>query len=119
MKWLSRVIVAVLLNALGLWVAANYIPGFRLVADAKEIAIIAAILTVLNFVLKPILTLVLGPVIVLTLGLGILFVNALVLYVLDIFVQNLRIETVLALIYATFLFSIINFVFHSATKSRS
>jgi len=118
MRWLARIIVAILLNALGLWVAMYYIVGFRLSGDLRELVIIAAILTGLNFILKPILRLILGPIIVLTLGLGIFLVNAIVLYLLDRIVKNLTIETIPALLYATLLFSIINLVFHSATKSK-
>ncbi|RJQ29466.1 hypothetical protein C4571_01320 [Candidatus Parcubacteria bacterium] len=120
MRWISRIVVAVLLNALGLWVAAAYIPGFVLATgDVRGIATIAFILTVFNFVLKPILKLVLGPVIVLTLGFGLILVNAIVLYVLDTVVKDLRIETIPALIYGTLLFTAINFVFHQATARKN
>ncbi len=77
----------------------------------------AAILTLLNFILKPILTLVLGPVIILTLGLGLILVNARILKILDLFLNNLTIETIPALLYATILIGVVNFVFHTATKN--
>lgn len=108
--------VAVLANALGLWIAATYVPGFHLSLEIKSVVVIAIVLTALNIVLKPILKLILGPIIVLTLGLGLLVVNGLLLYVLDIIVQSLTIETFVSLAYATLLFSVINFVFHFATK---
>ncbi|MBI4087682.1 MAG: phage holin family protein [Candidatus Liptonbacteria bacterium] len=116
MKFLAKIVVAILANAIALVAAATYISGFNLDGDFKKIVGIAIILTVLNFVLKPILKLVFGPVIVLTLGLGIILVNALVLYVLDIIAKNLTIETIPALFYATILVGVVNFVFHLATK---
>lgn len=116
MRWLAKLVVIIAANAIGLWLAAIYIPGFKLEGDLREILTIAAIFTLLNFFLKPILKLVLGPIIILTLGLGLIIVNALVLYVLDIFSQNLTIETIPALLYATLLVGVINFVFHLATK---
>ncbi|MDO8536770.1 MAG: phage holin family protein [bacterium] len=112
MKLLFKIIFAVLINAVALWAAAKYIPGFKLTSDWKQIVILAAILMVLNFVLKPILKLVFGPIIVLTLGLGLIVVNALILYVLDIYSLNITIETIPALIYSTILIGIINFLFH-------
>ena len=116
MKWLAKIIVAVIANAVALLSAAAYIPGFRLEGDLKQVAGIALILTILNFILKPILKLVLGPIIILTLGLGLIIVNALILYVLDIISKNLTIETIPALVYATILVGVVNFVFHLATK---
>lgn len=116
MKTLAKIIVAVLLNALGLWGAATYVPGFVLRGDLREILSVAVILTALNFVLKPILKLVLGPVIILTLGLGILIVNGVVLYLLDYLVPALTIETLPALLAATLFISILNTVYHFATK---
>lgn len=116
MKLLAKIIVAVLANAIGLWAANAYIPGFVLTGDFKQVLGIAVILTLLNFFLKPILKLVLGPIIVLTLGLGLIVVNALVLYILDFFSKNLMIENIPALVYSTVLIGFINFVFHFATK---
>ena len=117
MKWLAKIVVAVLANAIALLVASAYIPGFKMEGDLKQVFGMALILTVLNFILKPILKLVLGPVIVITLGLGLVLVNALILYVLDIISKNLTIETIPALLYATILVGVVNFIFHLATKN--
>ncbi len=117
MKLIAKIIVAVLANAIALYAAANYIPGFKLTGDVGQIIGMAAILTFLNFILKPIFRLILGPVIILTLGLGLILVNALILYILDIISKNITIETIPALIYATLLLGAVNFVFHLATKN--
>ena len=116
MKLIARILVAIAANAIALWVAAAYIPGFTLASDPKQLLEIALIFTVLNFVLKPILKLVLGPIILLTLGLGLIIVNALVLYILDKLSAGLTIESVLALFYATLLIGVINFIFHLVKK---
>jgi len=116
MKWLVKIVIAVAANAIGLWVANAYVPGFVLSGAFKDIAAIAAILTALNFFLKPILKLVLGPIIILTLGLGIIVVNSIILYILDILSKNLTIETIPAYIWSAILISVINFMFHIGTK---
>jgi len=116
MKWLIKVIGAVLANGLALLLAAYFIQGFKLTSDYKEIALVALILTGLNFVLKPMLKLILGPIIILTLGLGLILVNAIVLYVLDILTENLTIETIPALVFASLIIGAVNFVFHLLTK---
>ena len=116
MKPVAHVLVAIIANAIGLVASAYFITGFGLNVNAASLLVLAAILTALNFFLKPILKLFLGPIIVLTLGLGLIVVNALILYVLDILSQNLTIDGIPALIYASVIIGLVNFVFHFATK---
>lgn len=116
MKAIAKLIVIILANALALWGAAHYIQGFVLTGDFKELATAALILTGLNLLVKPVIKMILGPIIVLTLGLGLILVNAIVLYILDILSKNLTIENIPALFYASVLVGVINFVFHLATK---
>ena len=116
MKLLAKIIVAIIANAIALYLAATYVSGFTLAGDIQAFVLVALVLTVLNFFLKPILTLVFGPVIVITLGLGLIVVNAVILKILDIFSQNLTIETIPALFIATLIVGAVNFVFHLATK---
>jgi putative membrane protein len=121
MHWLARLIVIVGGNALALWIANLWVPNFILSDNWIAIVIIALILAILNFLLKPILTLVLGPVIILTLGLGMLIVNGIILYLLpivadhiDILHGSISIVGIPALFFATLIISIINFFIHLA-----
>jgi putative membrane protein len=127
MHWLARLAIVVGGNALALWIANTYIPGFVLKGDWVTLILIALILSVLNFFLKPILTLVLGPVIILTLGFGVIIVNVLILYILPIVADHIdflrgsiMIQNVPPLYYmgtlisATLVVSIINFIIHIA-----
>jgi putative membrane protein len=119
MQLLTKILIATLANAVGLYLADRYIDGFSLLtADLKEIAIIALILTTLNLLLKPILKLILGPFIVITLGFGIIIVNALLLFTLDILFESLRIQGILALIYGALLIGLVNFVFHLIFRNK-
>lgn len=116
MKFLAKIILVVAANAAAIWAATQYIEGVRFDGSLRELAAAAAILTALNFVVKPILKLILGPIIVLTLGLGLILVNALVIYALDLLSRNLTVEGIPALFYATILISAVNFIVHLATK---
>jgi putative membrane protein len=116
MKWLIKLIGAILANGLALLLAAYFISDFKLTSDYKEVAVIALILTALNFILKPVLKLILGPIIILTLGLGLILVNAIVLYILDILTKNLTIETTPALVFASVIVGVTNFIFHLFIK---
>jgi putative membrane protein len=121
MHWLARLAIVVSGNALALWMAYVWVPGFILSGNWVTLILIALVLAALNFFLKPLLTLVLGPVIILTLGLGILIVNAIILYILPIIADHIDflhgsiiIQNIPALFFATLIVSIINFIIHVA-----
>ncbi len=122
MHWLARLVLIICGNILALWLANRYVPGFVLnTSNWIALALIAFILVLLNFLLKPILTLALGPVIVLTLGLGLLAVNALILWLLpfvlnqiDFLKGSIIIQDIPALFFATLIVSAVNFIIHLA-----
>lgn len=119
MNWLIKVILITLGNALALWLANMWVPGFVINASFAQLLLIGFILAILNFFLKPLLALVLGPIILITLGLGIIIVNAIVLYLLPILTSHIdflrgtiTIQSIPALFIATILISVLNFVIH-------
>jgi putative membrane protein len=121
MHWLARLAIIVGGNALALWVADKFVSGFSVSGNWVTIVLIALVLAVLNFILKPLLTLVLGPIIILTLGIGVLVVNAIILYILPIIADRIDflhgsiiIQNIPALFLATLIVSIINFIIHLA-----
>ena len=121
MHWLARLVIIVGGNALALWMAYLWVPGFILSGDWVALVLIALVFALLNFFLKPVLTLILGPVIILTLGLGVLIVNAIILYLLPIVADHIDflrgsiiIQNIPALFFATLIVSIINFIIHIA-----
>ena len=117
MRFIAKILLAVLVNAAVLIALAYWVPGITLPRDAREIAIIAVALTALNLFLKPILKLILGPIIILTLGIGLLVVNAVILFLLDFWFASFTIQDTSALILATLVTSATNVVYHFATKS--
>jgi putative membrane protein len=121
MHWFARLIIVVGGNALALWAAYLWVPGFILGGNWITLILIALVLSVLNFLLKPVLTLILGPIIILTLGLGVLVVNAIILWLLpiiadhiDILHGSIIIQNIPALLFATLIISVINFIIHLA-----
>jgi putative membrane protein len=115
MRFLFKIILAFIINLIALLAAHYFVTGFILATgDWKTLAILTIALTALNYLLKPLLKLLLGPLIVLTLGLGMVFVNALILVLLDFFSPALSIQGIVPLVEATLIISIINFVFHLA-----
>lgn len=116
MKLLTRWIIAAALNFLLLIVAMEIIPGFQLSGSWVNWLAIGVVLTVLNFLIKPVLRFFLAPLIILTLGLGLILINMFLLYILDILSPNLSIVGVPAYFYAALLFGVFNLIFHFAVK---
>jgi len=110
MRWLSRIIAHIIVNIVALLAAATYVHGFILSNDFTTLLEIAAVFTLLNLLIKPVLNLIFGPVIVLTLGAGFVIVNAIILAILDFLSKNLTIESIPSLLFATLLIGIINAV---------
>ena len=121
MHWLLKLALIIGGNAFGLWLANRYVPGFVLTTPILGLILLGLTLTILNFILKPVLTLILGPIIFLTLGLGLIIVNAIILWFasylshlpqLDFIHGSITIESIPALILATLLISVVNFIIH-------
>lgn len=118
MRWLFRIILAVAVNLTAILAANYWIPGFRVSGGFQEWLMAAGILTLLNFLVKPVLKLFLGPIIVITLGLGLILVNVIVMNLLDRFSGNISIDTIPALIYGSILVGVLNFIMHYATNKK-
>lgn len=70
-----RFIVQAIVTALGLWLAAQVVPGVAF-SDTTTLILAAVLLGVANAVVRPILVLLTFPITILTLGLFLLVVNA-------------------------------------------
>lgn len=117
MKLIARIIVSIIGNGVALYLTTAVVPGFLFPTDAGPLIVGALLLTLLNWFVKPLLKLLFIPVIILTLGIGLVFVNAIVLALLDFLSKNLTIQDIPSLLYASLIVGLVNFVFHLATKS--
>ena len=119
MGFIGRIIFSIVSNMIALFAAGSLIPNFTVANDFLALAGAAAILAVLNFLLRPILKLFFGPLMVLTLGLFAVVVNGLLLYVLDIVSPAVTIYGYMALLLGALVISIVNVVLHMAKPSKS
>lgn len=119
-KLISRIIIIFVINLIGLALAAYFVNGFSLSSDPVTYLKVAAIFTVLNLFIRPILKLLLSPLVLITFGLGILVVNALVLYLLyRVYPIGVSIDMsagLYPLVYATLIISAVHFVIGFAVK---
>jgi putative membrane protein len=86
-----RLIIAWLVNCLGLLVATAVVPAISYNHDWGTLLAAGAIFGLVNFALRPLVILITLPVIVLTLGIALLFVNALMLWLTSEIVPDLQV----------------------------
>jgi len=116
MKFIARLILAFVANAIALWAASYFISGFIISYELYNFLIVAGLLTLINLYLKPIVKMILSPLIILSFGLFTLIINAALLWALDLFSQNLTIDGLLPLVYATLIISFVNLIIHFSAK---
>lgn len=68
-------LIRTLIGAIGLWLAAKLVPGLRFDSELT-ILVAAALLGIVNAIVRPVLVLLTFPVTIITLGLFLLVVNA-------------------------------------------
>lgn len=116
LRFIFKFVLALAVNAVAFYLAQRWIPGFMLPGGIYDLILIALLFTLLNAIVKPIFKLFLSPIILITLGLGLIAVNAIVLKLLDFMTERLTIETTVALLLATLLISLVNFILHRLFK---
>ncbi len=93
-----------------------FVEGFEILPGFINFITVAVILTLINIFIRPLIKFILTPFIVLTLGIGIIFINALMLYILDFFLNDITIIGFMVLIYATLIISIVNIFINFSAK---
>ena len=71
-----RLIVKILVIAAAVWIVTALVPGVQVTEGIENYLIIAAIFTLVNVLVKPVLTLLSFPLLLLTLGLFLIVINA-------------------------------------------
>lgn len=115
-RFIGEIIFHVFANVIALFTATSFVTGFQFHGDFVAMIITAAILTTINFFLKPVMKLLFGPLILLTLGLFLIVINSLTLFILDIFSVPLTIEGYIPLFYGTLIVTGVNIVLELANR---
>jgi len=119
MRVLKSIISIFLFNAVALWLAQHFLAGFYINHNAVEFSEVVVIFSLINIIVRPIVKTFLGPLIILTLGIGIIVVNALMIYLLVWILPNMvYVSGLYALIYATLIISFTNIILHIFFRTR-
>jgi len=112
-----KLILRLLLTALAVVILAKVLPGVGV--DSYGTAIIVAIvLGLLNFLVKPILVLLTLPVTIITLGLFLLIVNALIILLADNLVSGFSVDSIWWAVLFSLLLSVLQSILHSLLKEE-
>lgn len=107
-RFAAHILFSVFSNAAAIKAAAYFVDGVSFTGGTQDLAVAAIALTLVNMFIRPIVRFILTPFVILTLGLGIIAINAGILFGLDIFLPTLMIQGLIPLLVATFLISIVN-----------
>lgn len=90
---MRRILRTIGINTLALLLTAILIPGFHITASLPSLLSAGLLLTIISFVVKPILQILTLPFTIITLGLFSVVTNAIVIWILQRFVPTLLITT--------------------------
>ena len=101
-------------NLAALWVASEVLDGTSYGGSFGVLALAAAVFTVANWIVKPVVTVLALPLIILTLGVAYFFVNALMLVVTDWVVGDFEAGDFWTVVGATIVVWLVNMVISAA-----
>ncbi|MCL4152716.1 UNVERIFIED_CONTAM: hypothetical protein GTU68_028204 [Idotea baltica] len=110
-----KLILRILLSALAVILLANFLPNVSV--DSYVTAIIVAIvLSLLNFLVKPILVILTLPVTILTFGLFLLIINAIIILLADYLIAGFNVEGIWWALLFSLLLSFLQSILFSLLK---
>jgi putative membrane protein len=110
-------IVRFLLSGLAVFLTAYVLPGVY-VANYGYAMLVAAVLSIVNIIVKPILIILTIPLTVLTLGLFLLVINAVVIMITDYLVPDFHVDGFWWALAFSLILSIFNSLFSDLTKEN-
>jgi putative membrane protein len=108
---MSRILIAWLVTTIAILLAAYIIPGIR-IASAGAAVIAAAILAILNGLLKPVLVVLTFPLTIITLGLFLLVINALMFLLAGSLVRGFEVKSFWSALLGSLVVSVVSFIAH-------
>ncbi len=104
-----KLLIGWLLNALALLGVAYFVPGIH-VSSFMAALIAAAVIGLVNMLIKPILLILTLPVTIITLGLFIFVINGVLFWLVGNFLDGFEVKTLIAGIIGAIVYSIISWI---------
>lgn len=110
-----KFILRILLSALAVIILAYVLPGVGVDSFVTAI-LVAVVLSLLNFLVKPILVILTLPITILTLGLFLLVINALIILMAAHFIDGFQVGSIWWAILFSLLLSLLQSILYSILK---
>ncbi len=110
MKFLVKLLLHVVSNALAIFVAAKLLSGITFDVTVMNLLKAGALLGIANAIVRPILKLFSLPLIILTLGLFVVIINAIVLWLVSAAFDFFTIDGFIAAILGVLIISVVNYI---------
>lgn len=111
MKFLLRM----LLSALAVVILSKILPGVGVDSYLTAI-IVAVVLSLLNFLVKPLLVILTLPITIITLGIFLLFINAIIIMLADYFITGFSVQNIWWALLFSLLLSLLQSILFSLLK---
>lgn len=105
-------IIRLLLNAIAVVILAYVLPGIGVDSFTSAI-LVAVLLSILNFLVKPVLVILTLPITVVTLGLFLLIINAIIILMAAHFISGFQVNSIFWAIVFSILLSVLQSILHS------
>lgn len=112
-----KLIIKLLLNALIVVILAKVLSGVQVDSYLTAI-VVAAVLSILNLLVKPILVIFTLPITIVTLGLFLLVINALIILLADRLIPGFSVSSIWIAILFSILLSILQSILYSFLKEE-
>ena len=118
MKLISRFILQILANALAVFIAAYFVPQIIFNGSLIDYLIVGLVLAVANIIIKPILKIISAPLMFITLGLFTIVINAIILFGVDWFIEELIISGFWGYFWGVIIIGLTNAILIGTIKKR-
>jgi putative membrane protein len=111
-----NILIKLLLNAIAVFVLAEILNGVYVDNYATSL-VVAAVLSILNVLVKPVLVILTLPASILTLGLFLFVVNAIIILLADKLIEGFRVDGIWTAVLFSILLCILQSLLHSFLKT--
>jgi putative membrane protein len=120
MRFITKLILSIVANALAIFLAAKYIiPQYMtFTGDVVDYLTVGLILALANIFIRPILKIVSAPLIFITMGLFLIVINIIILFAVDWFVEALNIISLWGYLWGSIIIAIVNAVIVKSFKKK-
>lgn len=111
-----RILLQIVTNAVGVWIASEIVPGIVYSGDLLYLLLAGVVIGLINLLVKPIVSFFSFPLILLTLGLFYLLINGFLFWLAARLLSGLAVDGCVPAILGGLIIAVVNWLFRAFTK---